>query len=233
MADLSPEARALVEAGRSALRPAAADRERILAALRARTAGDGGGNGGAGTAGGGFGWPALAVTLVGVGIVIGGILYGLRGGETHVSVAPATSANDSAPAVTTAAVAQELAPVAASAVPAVAALGSADATGPEAPRAPARHTGDHLAEEVALMSRAETELHAGRFTNALQLLDEHRREFPQGTLAQERLAARIQALCGLGRVKEADAALARLTRSSPQSLHEDSARAACATNAKP
>jgi hypothetical protein len=233
MADLSPEARALVEAGRSALRPAAADRERILAALRARTAGEGGGgNSGAGTAGGGFGWPALAVTLVGVGIVIGGILYGLHGGATHGSVAPVAS--DSARAAASAPLAAELAPMAASALPAVAASVSADLAVPSATRAQSsRHTGDHLAEEVALMSRAETELHAGRFTNALELLDEHRREFPHGTLAQERLAARIQALCGLGRVKEADAALARLTRSSPQSLHEDSARAACAPNAKP
>jgi outer membrane protein assembly factor BamD (BamD/ComL family) len=85
-----------------------------------------------------------------------------------------------------------------------------------------------LAQEVELLSRAETELHRGRYANALRLLDDYRREFPNGTLSQERLAARIQALCALGRQKEAEADLARLTRLSPESPQEGRARAACA-----
>jgi hypothetical protein len=61
------------------------------------------------------------------------------------------------------------------------------------------------------------------------VLDEHERKFPRGTLAQERLAARIRALCGLGRTTDADAALARL---SPSSVHEGRTRAACAVGSK-
>jgi RNA polymerase sigma-70 factor (ECF subfamily) len=82
-----------------------------------------------------------------------------------------------------------------------------------------------LAEEVAILSRAETELHAGRYQGALRVLEEYERKFHNGKLAQERAAARILALCGLGRTTEANAALARLSRGS---LHAGTAREACA-----
>jgi hypothetical protein len=82
---------------------------------------------------------------------------------------------------------------------------------------------------VEILSRAQTELHAGRYSSALRVLEEHARKFPRGTLAQERRAARIRALCGAGRVAEADAELARL---SPGSVHESSAREACAPKRK-
>jgi hypothetical protein len=84
-----------------------------------------------------------------------------------------------------------------------------------------------LAEEVELLSRANQELHSRRFSAALQVLGEHQRKFPRGKLSQERVAARIQALCGLGRVKEADAELERV---SPGSLHGGRVREACAAN---
>jgi hypothetical protein len=101
----------------------------------------------------------------------------------------------------------------------------------EAPAATpsSRRPADRLAEEVAILSRAETELHAGRYAGALRVLEEHQRKFPRGTLSQERTAARIRALCGLGRTSEANAALARL---SPGSLHEGPAREACAVTAR-
>jgi TolA-binding protein len=83
---------------------------------------------------------------------------------------------------------------------------------------------DALAAEVAILSRAETELHAGRFTSALDVLDEHARRFPRGTLTQERVAARVQALCGLGRVAEAKA---ELTQLGSGSLQAGSAREVC------
>jgi hypothetical protein len=43
-------------------------------------------------------------------------------------------------------------------------------------------------------------------------------------LAEERTAAKIQALCMLGRVSDADKQLGRL---SPQSLHGETSRQAC------
>jgi hypothetical protein len=84
---------------------------------------------------------------------------------------------------------------------------------------------DQLAEEVRILSRAETELHAGRFAGALRLLDEHQRRFPRGTLAEERLGARARVLCALGRLAEASDELRQLA---PGSLHEGRAREACA-----
>jgi hypothetical protein len=233
VADLSPEARALVEAGREAFRPAADDQERILAALRARlgeppgAAPNAAGSGSSAT--GGIGWTALAAALVGVGLAIGGAVYALRGGEAHVSTPPAARPSVSVVAPTPSAAQAD--PMPAGSVAPEASV-TAPLPTPAAHALASRHTGDRLAEEVALMSRAETELHAGRYSNALRLLDEYRHEFPNGTLSQERLAARVQALCALGRVNEAEADLARLTRLSPESPHEGRARAACATNAK-
>jgi hypothetical protein len=86
---------------------------------------------------------------------------------------------------------------------------------------------DNLAEEVALLSQASADLHAGRAAAALVVLDEHRRKFPHGALAQERTSARIQAMCALGSIKEAQAELARLARTSPRSPHLARARKAC------
>jgi hypothetical protein len=96
-----------------------------------------------------------------------------------------------------------------------------------------RHTHDGLSDEVAILSRAETDLHSGRPENALRALDEHERRFPNGVLTEERTAARIQALCAIGRAAEADAQLARLARISPHSAHEERARQACRETAPP
>ncbi len=65
------------------------------------------------------------------------------------------------------------------------------------------------------MSRATTALSAGRYADALKALDEHQREFPNGVLSQERRAAKVQALCSLGRVIEGRAQLAHLSAQSP------------------
>ena len=88
----------------------------------------------------------------------------------------------------------------------------------------ARRNRDRLSEEVSLLSRAETALHSGKLEAALTLLDEHERKFTSGLLAEERIAARVQALCALGRKAEADAQLVRL---SSQSLHASRAPQAC------
>jgi hypothetical protein len=84
-----------------------------------------------------------------------------------------------------------------------------------------------LSDEVAILTRAETELHGGRAESALRLLNEHERRFRNGILAEERTAARIQALCALGRVSEADVLRARL---SPKSLHGEQTKKACSSS---
>jgi len=90
--------------------------------------------------------------------------------------------------------------------------------------AAAHRTRDKLAAEVELLSRAETALHNGKPGAALQVLNEHARKFSNGLLKEERIAARVQALCALGYRSEADAQMALL---SPKSLHGDRVRAAC------
>jgi hypothetical protein len=79
-----------------------------------------------------------------------------------------------------------------------------------------------LAEEVALLSRAQAAIRNGKPTVALDVLNEHERKFGNGLLSEERIAARVRALCALGRTSEADAQLARL---SPKSLHGQSPQA--------
>jgi hypothetical protein len=217
VSDLGPEAQQLIQAGRSALRPSVADRERIAAALRAR--------------GGLFAEPALAApvrvgwmqvsaTVVGLGAV--GLL--VAAGALQRTTAPAPAAV--APASTSSAPrASELAGArpddAAEALPKVEPRHRAEA---KPKRAVTKPAADRLSEEVEVLSRAQTEMHAGRFGAALTLLEQHARSFPRGTLAPERRAARVQALCALGHRTEADA---ELTRLAPGSLHEARAREAC------
>lgn len=100
-----------------------------------------------------------------------------------------------------------------------------------------RSTGDHtgsrtalasdsISEEAAILSRAQAELRLGRAARTLQILAEHERRFKQGILAQERRTVRIQALCMLGRVAEANALMQGV---SPQSLTGQSVRQACSS----
>jgi len=97
---------------------------------------------------------------------------------------------------------------------------------PEVRVAAFHHSRDALAQEVALLSRAAAALHDGNPTQALVALNEHEQKFPRGWLAEDRTAARIRALCALGRSTEADAVAARL---SPTSLHGQPVQGACGT----
>jgi hypothetical protein len=218
---LTPEAEQLVRAGRAALRPNDADRERIFQALVPQL---GGGLGTQGTnapsnapAAASGTIAKAAVLIAAISIAGAGIFVALR--TEAPPPRPAAAAPVPSDAVPQAPVDQlpEVAPFAGQN-----AQTSDEKRGPAAPR-----SADSLAEEVAMLSQASTELHAGRPAAALTALDEHRRKFPRGVLAQERTSARIQALCALGRMNEALAELARLTRTSPNSPHLARARKAC------
>jgi hypothetical protein len=223
---LASEAQALIHAGRGALRPSSADRARILEALHTRIAAPSGPSASGpsvpvpAAAASGFGWPGIALIAVGLGVG-GGLVFQAFGGDG--ADAPVVAAVVSTPAVTAPA------PLAPAAPPATVESVVAPAPAATEARAVSRRPSDRLAEEVEILSRAEKELHAGRFAAALRLLDEHATKFPRGAMKQERVAARIHALCGAGRVSEANA---ELTRLSPGSLHEESAREACATGPK-
>jgi hypothetical protein len=226
VSDLSPRARDLFEAGRRSQQPTAADRERVFASLSARVGGlepRSRATSPPPARAGSVGMPAITAAVFGLALAGAGA-YALfhSAAPRAVAVTPSNVASAHAD------------PPAAPAAPAPAdpAAASPSAEPSESSRVGARSVAaapgnDRLAEEVAILSQAERDLNAGNYQSALRVLDEHRHKFPNGTLAQERMAARVQALCGLGRVSEAQVALARLTRVSPNSPHQERAREAC------
>jgi hypothetical protein len=82
---------------------------------------------------------------------------------------------------------------------------------------PAGH-GSTLSEEAALLERAQRALSAKNPGLALMILDEHERRFAAGALREEREAARVLALCGLGRVNEARARARAFMNAAPRSV---------------
>lgn len=224
MSKLGPEAQALIAAGRGALRPTEADRQRVLEALRARiAAGELPGPAPSPAAGSSAAtWPLLSGVLAGAALLGGLAFYFASSAPQPAAPAPSVAASSAAVPIATAIEPAPLPPPAPE-------LPSASNVAPLRPSAenrsaPSRPATSSLAEEVALLSRAETELHAHRFGSALRLLNEYERRFPRGVLVQEDVAAKVQALCGLGRVAEAQVELARLAPGSP---HASRARAAC------
>ncbi|MCA9623755.1 MAG: hypothetical protein KC731_32255 [Myxococcales bacterium] len=84
-----------------------------------------------------------------------------------------------------------------------------------------------LAEETALLQRAQAELRAGNPEAALALLEEHRGRHALGAMSEEREAARILALCAAGRRDEARAAAADFLAAHPKSPHRARVLSAC------
>jgi hypothetical protein len=221
MSHLSPSAQSLVRGAAKAARPSDADRARVLESLRGRL-GDAavlGGTGAVASKGtAGALWVKVSALTFGIGVVAYGLVVALRPAPLAMGAHTATST-----------VAVDVAPVASQDVPAPEPTGSpaptTNATGET--RTTNRRAPDHLAQEVALLSRATSDLRAGRASDALKALDEHQSKFPNGVLAEERSAARAQALCALGRRGEAEVELARLARTAPQSPQAARAREAC------
>lgn len=71
--------------------------------------------------------------------------------------------------------------------------------------------------ELVLLGKAQAALRAGDASSALALLDEHARRFSSGQLSAERQAARVLALCSLGRVVEARSMARRFLSQYPRS----------------
>jgi hypothetical protein len=167
---------------------------------------------------------AAKLTFVKSLAVIAGL--GLAGGGVYV----ATNL-DRTPALEKTTVVASKAPQKETPMPVQEALPSAEPLGPQVevvkPAFAPSHASDNLAQEVAILSHASAELHAGRPASALVALDEHQKLFPTGVLAEERIAARVQVYCALGRINEAKQELAQLAQLSPNSPHEARARKAC------
>jgi len=244
MRELSPALQQLVEAGKRADRPTIADRERVYRAVNVRL---GLAMGVAGAAPHAtvledlLTAPTLrtaAKTTAGLALVGAGfaLVHWLAAGmitypDAALAISAARTVSPSNAVAATEPNQQrdvakddsETAPdqiqIAPAAVPPVAPAAPAAARVAVRPR-------DSLSEEVDILSRAEKELHSGHPEKALSLLNEHERKFKNGSLAEERTAARVQSLCALGRTKEADALFGRL---SPQSLHGEPTHQVCVT----
>jgi len=218
---LNSKAEELVRAGRAALRPTDVDRERVFQALQSQLGGNPGPEGierlSTAPAKASVTITKLAAAMVGMGVAGAGMFVMLQ-----TKVPPASSAATAA--VTLDAVPQEPVNQMPESAPSVVRQGEP----PDEKRAPAAtRAADSLAKEVAMLSQASADLHAGRPAAALTVLDEHQRKFPHGGLVQERTSARIQALCALGRMTEAQTELARFARTSPNSPHLARAHKAC------
>lgn len=223
MSELSPEARGLISDGRSVLRPSSGDRARVKSALAARLGGAAlllphQANAAAASKSL-IGWSKAHTVIASLGA--GMLLIGATYFAAQSSVEPGASPPVKPPAV---------APLAARS-PALSQVPpfEAEPASPEPVVSSSRKQApaDPLAEEIAILSKATSALRAGKPAEGLRMLNEHQRKFPNGRLAEERRAARIQALCALGRRSEAEAELARLAQTSPRSPHLASAQRAC------
>lgn len=77
---------------------------------------------------------------------------------------------------------------------------------------------ESYAAELALLQRAQSEYASQDFPNALVLVAEHARRFPNGRLAEEREGLRVRSLAGANRGDEARRALASFARRFPRSV---------------
>lgn len=257
--DLSPQAKAIVEAGRNDEGPSAEDRDRIrrgiVATLGVGAFGSLGaaGEASAATAGAGASVASgalatmtttkLVLAVVGLTGIVGAGVVGVASSRTEaprteVPAASATareSARVAAPLTVLApsSVAEPVvvpapapAPVARVEPAPVAAASAAPTTRPRAPTPiftpgqPLEMIRAHaptLQAELALIGAAQAALGSGDTPGALAHLDRHAERFPEGVLAQERLAARAIALCRLGRLSDGRLEIERLARAAPRS----------------
>ena len=74
-----------------------------------------------------------------------------------------------------------------------------------------------LGSETRLLAQVRALLQAGRAKDALSLLEQHARSYPNGVLAEEAAASRVIALGALGRSNEAEAERTRFHLRFPRS----------------
>ena len=88
--------------------------------------------------------------------------------------------------------------------------------------------GPALSVEARALAKVQSALKEGRGAEALQLVEEQRQQFAHGALQPERDAARIVALCAVGRVADARSAARDFLAASPRSPFATRIRASCA-----
>jgi hypothetical protein len=87
---------------------------------------------------------------------------------------------------------------------------------------------EDLAAELGLVRAARDRLVARDPRGALALVEQHAAQHPRGVLTEEREAARVHALCGLGRQREARSAASEFRGAFPRSPHLRALARSCA-----
>lgn len=233
---MSPESRALLDLVRDAEDPTPDDEQRVLAAVRAAIV--------AGTAVGGAsmataaktsklwglsGLSALKVAVTLLGLTGGTWLVGASWPESRAEQRPTPAAVLSASARPSSPpdVPPTRATLAASAEPAGVPAPLARKPRAAAPRSESPVTPPpSLREEIALLADVQRALDRGDGAAALGLLERHVTSDRQ--LAAERSAARVHALCALGRVEEARRAALEFVHTYPTSLQRAALERSCA-----
>lgn len=113
------------------------------------------------------------------------------------------------------------------AAPSLARLTPSPQGSPKAPAAPKVALRDNLDAEMRWVRAADAALRAGDVGLALSLLNQHAREFPNGLLAEEREGLRVVAGCQHGPSPLVQRAASRFLQRAPRSLMAGRVRAAC------
>lgn len=92
----------------------------------------------------------------------------------------------------------------------------------------ATHPEHELAQEAALLHQAQTAWRAGQSARALELANQHAKQFPRSQLANERDVLRVLSLCKLGQVDAAKRVGARLLSKAKGSPWYQSVAGSCA-----
>jgi outer membrane lipoprotein YfiO len=87
-----------------------------------------------------------------------------------------------------------------------------------------------IGEETALLREAQRSLKQGDGARAMAVLDDLAARHPAGVLREERLAARVFALCAEGKTDQAREAARRFLAEMPTSVQADRVRASCAAS---
>jgi hypothetical protein len=238
---MTPETRAFLDAVRTADNPSAEDERRVLSAVRTAVAASAGAGAAVGL--------SKAKALVGGGAAssfkLGGLVLGLSAAAWFSSQAvsrdrPARNTATSSAASATWAPARPAgstsppAPLSEATPPTAAPSAGTRPTPAPGPRAPA--TIDtaapalpNLRDEITLLTEVQAALDRGDGATALRHLD---RQAPvDGRLLAERRAARIFALCLLGRTEEAAQSARVFFRAHSTSVQKAAVERSCATKA--
>lgn len=227
MTDLSPESKALIELARGDDEPNAVDRARVRRALGASLATGLGvssatslaaGAGAKAAASAGLAGTLKIAVWVGVGMAFGALttttaLVALRGPAAEPTSVARPAPREANPVVK-ADPPVEQAPVA---EPTDTTTIPLEVTSKPTTLRPPQPSPSSLAAEMRLLETARAALSGGDARRALSLIQEHEREFPAGSLSEERRASKVFALCELGRRAEAARAAAEFLRTAPAS----------------